>query len=193
MLLHRPFRWREQHDENYQVSWIGCGCSLLNGRSVVPPFHAGDGSVGIRRPCRSQSWTAAYTHERSRGQPQGSSPRVLWCGCRRSRGGRGRGLWCVSLPEGMWVLSESTLLTASARFVAFVELSSTARTSCSTFSARALQIAATQEVRRLSAAHCGGATGAVAVTLHPTGMSRSEPGRHLDCQRSLANSRQLTS
>src|SRR6185312_6534214 len=136
MFASSSHRWREQHDEKCQASWIDCGCGTVNGRSIVPPFHTGDGLVGIPRPCRSQSWAAAYTHERSRGPPQGSSPRLLWSGCGRSGGGRRRGLWCVSLPEGMWVLSESTLLMTHARGSSLLSnCLRLRRTSCSTPSA----------------------------------------------------------
>ncbi len=113
MLLHRPSRWREQYDEKCQASWIGCRCSTPDCRPVIPSLLAGDGPVGIPRPCRSQSWAAAHTHERRRGPPQSSSPRVLWCRRSRCRGGRRCGLWCVSLSKSMWVPSVSTLLMRS--------------------------------------------------------------------------------
>jgi GAF domain len=107
-----PIRWREQHDEKCQATRTGSSCRTSNGRSVVPPLHAGDGAVGIPRSCRSESWAATYTHECSRGQPQSPSPRLLWRSRGGCRGGRSCGLRCLS--KGMRVLSKSTLLMKQA-------------------------------------------------------------------------------
>ena len=112
--FHCPIRWRERRDEKCQTR-TSASCGALNCRPVVPSLLARDDPIGIPRSRRSESWATTYTDERSRGQPQSSSSCLLRCGRGRRCGSGSCSLRCVSLSEGVWVLSVSALLINHAR------------------------------------------------------------------------------